>query len=405
MPAGATLVVTGKRTGRRSAASCRRCRTPTWCWRANRRTPAAAIGLAAAILYRRDPETIMGSFAADQVISPDRAFQDAVREAIHTAAAGKIVTIGIKPDPPVHRVRLHPLRRDTARPRRAERPGRGGVRGEARTRTVAQQYLSTAANMSGTRACSWRRWRCMLKHLEANQPELFAGLHGDRRGLGHPGARRGHGPGLARRCPRSPSTTRWPSLPRPPGDVADGPRILLAGTTSGTSPPSGRLNTAKEVDEVTVLGDGARVFTENASGVVVSDTKRVIALIGIKDVVMVDTPDALLVTTKEHAQRVKQPWSPQGQRRHRRPVAERDAGQMTKVTSRRRCPAHVLSRPARKSLECKCAEDFRNSTANLNVGVWASPLLAELRHFRRDLHRIRSCRTRNSSPRRSSRRD
>ena len=35
------------------------------------------------------------------------------------------------------------------------------------------------------------------------------------------------------------------------------------------------------------------------------DTKRVIALIGIKDVVIVDTPDALLVTTKEHAQRVK----------------------------------------------------------------------------------------------------
>jgi len=68
----------------------------------------------------------------------------------------------------------------------------------------------------------------------------------------------------------------------------------------------GRLNSAREVDEVTVLGVGARVFTENASGVVVSDTKRVIALIGIKDVVIVDTPDALLVTTKQHSQRVKQ---------------------------------------------------------------------------------------------------
>jgi mannose-1-phosphate guanylyltransferase len=38
---------------------------------------------------------------------------------------------------------------------------------------------------------------------------------------------------------------------------------------------------------------------------VVSDTKRVIALIGINDVVVVDTPDALLITTKEHAQQVK----------------------------------------------------------------------------------------------------
>ncbi|HSO91692.1 MAG TPA: sugar phosphate nucleotidyltransferase, partial [Arthrobacter sp.] len=60
----------------------------------------AAIGLAAAILHERDPDTIMGSFAADQVISPDELFHDAVREAIHTAAAGKIVTIGIKPTHP-----------------------------------------------------------------------------------------------------------------------------------------------------------------------------------------------------------------------------------------------------------------------------------------------------------------
>lgn len=43
---------------------------------------AAAIGLAAAILYHRDPRIIMGSFAADQVINPVEKFQDAVREAI-----------------------------------------------------------------------------------------------------------------------------------------------------------------------------------------------------------------------------------------------------------------------------------------------------------------------------------
>jgi mannose-1-phosphate guanylyltransferase len=39
--------------------------------------------------------------------------------------------------------------------------------------------------------------------------------------------------------------------------------------------------------------------------VVVTDTKRVIALIGIQDVVIVDTPDALLVTTMANSQRVK----------------------------------------------------------------------------------------------------
>src|SRR5699024_6282832 len=61
---------------------------------------AAAIGLASAVLYERDPEAIMGSFAGDQVIGPDDVFRAAVVEAIATAATGKIVTIGIKPTSP-----------------------------------------------------------------------------------------------------------------------------------------------------------------------------------------------------------------------------------------------------------------------------------------------------------------
>ena len=36
-----------------------------------------------------------------------------------------------------------------------------------------------------------------------------------------------------------------------------------------------------------------------------SQTSRVISLIGVKDIIVVDTDDALLVTTSEHAQRVK----------------------------------------------------------------------------------------------------
>jgi mannose-1-phosphate guanylyltransferase len=36
-----------------------------------------------------------------------------------------------------------------------------------------------------------------------------------------------------------------------------------------------------------------------------SDTKRVISIIGLKDVVIVDTPDALLVADRAHAQQVR----------------------------------------------------------------------------------------------------
>src|SRR5665811_780637 len=60
----------------------------------------AAIGLAAAILERRDPDAVVGSFAADHVIGAPKVFADCVREAVGVARAGYVVTIGIEPTSP-----------------------------------------------------------------------------------------------------------------------------------------------------------------------------------------------------------------------------------------------------------------------------------------------------------------
>lgn len=261
----------------------------------------AAIGLAAAILHERDPDTIMGSFAADQVISPDRLFQEAVREAIHTAAAGKIVTIGIKPTHPstgfgyirsgqdLH-VEGAPSAQDVVE--FVEKPDE----------KVAQQYVESG-NYVWNAGMFVAPVALLLKHLEANQPELFQGLQEIARAWDTPD--------------RDEVTARvWPTLPKIAIDYAVAEPAAEAGDVAvvpgsfrwddvGDFASVGRLNSAKEVDAVTVLGEGARVFTENSSGVVVTDTKRVIALIGIEDVVIVDTPDALLVTTMANSQRVK----------------------------------------------------------------------------------------------------
>lgn len=60
----------------------------------------AAIGLAAAVLCRRNPEAILGSFAADHMISGSDAFLSAVSEAVATARYDHLVTIGIAPSHP-----------------------------------------------------------------------------------------------------------------------------------------------------------------------------------------------------------------------------------------------------------------------------------------------------------------
>lgn len=261
----------------------------------------AAIGLAAAILHQRDPDAIMGSFAADHVISPDSLFQEAVREAIHTAAAGKIVTIGIKPTHPSTgfgyirsgqdlRIEGAPTAQDVVE--FVEKPDE----------TVARQYVESG-NYVWNAGMFVAPVALMLKHLEANQPGLFQGLQEIAAAWDTP--------------QRDEVTARvWPTLPKIAIDYAVAEPAAEAGDVAvvpgtfrwddvGDFASVGRLNSAREVDDVTVLGAGARVFTENSSGVVVSDTKRVIALIGIEDVVIVDTPDALLVTTKANSQRVK----------------------------------------------------------------------------------------------------
>ena len=55
-----------------------------------------------------------------------------------------------------------------------------------------------------------------------------------------------------------------------------------------------------------VLGDASLVRTIDSTGVVVPAGGRLVAVFGLPEVVVVDTPDALLVTTQARAQEVKQ---------------------------------------------------------------------------------------------------
>ena len=61
------------------------------------RDSMAAIGLAAALLERADPDAVMGSFAADHVIRDPDAFGESVEVAVAAARDGWLVTLGIEP--------------------------------------------------------------------------------------------------------------------------------------------------------------------------------------------------------------------------------------------------------------------------------------------------------------------
>ncbi len=273
---------------------------------------AAAIGLAAAILFKRDPEIIMGSFAADHIIQPIEVFQEAIREAVATAATGKVVTIGITP--------THPSTGFGYIRQGRNLKIEGAPHAHHVMEFVEKPDEKTAQAYVADGSYSWNAGMfvapvsLMLKHIEANEPALYTGLMeiADAWGTEEQEA----------------VTSRvWPTLPKIAIDyavaepaAAVGDVAVIPGTFDwddvGDFAAMARLNHAVDNESVTILGDSKRVYSDKSSGgIVVSDTNRVIALIGIDDVVVVDTPDALLITTKEHAQSVKAAvahWKSQG---------------------------------------------------------------------------------------------
>ena len=56
---------------------------------------------------------------------------------------------------------------------------------------------------------------------------------------------------------------------------------------------------------VRIVGDASLVVSSDASGLVVPAAGRTVAVVGLDDVVVVDTGDALLVTSYQRAQEVK----------------------------------------------------------------------------------------------------
>ncbi|WP_298582698.1 mannose-1-phosphate guanylyltransferase [uncultured Kocuria sp.] len=264
---------------------------------------AAAIGLACMLIERRDADAIVGSFAADHVIEPVGAFQCVVREAIAVAASGRIVTIGIPPSSPATGfgyIRAGaPLGLDDA-------PHALQVEQfvEKPDETTARAYVQSGNytwNAGMFVAPAW----LMLRHLANNEPTLHAGLAEIADAWGTP-------------AQDSVVDRVWPELPKTAIDYAVAEPAAAAGDVAmvpatftwddvGDFAAISRLNHVDPQSDprVTVLGDNSRVLADSSTGIVVSDTGRLIALIGVEDIVVVDTPDAMLVTTQEHAQRVK----------------------------------------------------------------------------------------------------
>jgi mannose-1-phosphate guanylyltransferase len=264
------------------------------------RDSCAAIGLAAALIARRDPEAIMGSFAADHLVRHPAAFHDAIRAAMAGAKQGLLMTVGIKP--------THP---ETGYGYLQCGSPIGGVVPVAEfkekpTAEVAVEYVKSGRYLWNASMFVWQV-RTFLAELERQQPKLHAGLTAIAAAWGTADQDQILG-------------QIWPELTKISVDHAVMEGAADAGlvatvpgdfgwTDVGDFDTLGHvLAEAGSTDAAgnVVIADPSSVLLRDTSGsVVVAQSGRLIATLGVRDTIIVDTPDAVLVCGRKQAQDIK----------------------------------------------------------------------------------------------------
>jgi mannose-1-phosphate guanylyltransferase len=267
------------------------------------RDSCAAIALAAAVIGRRDPEAIMGSFAADHLIADNAKFIDVLRSAMRGAEQGLLMTLGITPTRPETGYGYVQCGGPVA--------GGDDVLAveefkEKPSYEVAESYVKSGNYLWNAGMFVWRV-DTFLAELARQQPQLHGGISRIAQAWDSPSREEVIG-------------EVWPTLPRISVDYAVMEGAAAAGRV-GTVPGDfgwndvgdfhtlGEVLAADSAGNVVVgresLAKPGVLLREAENLVVVPNSGRLVAALGVRDLIIVDTPDAVLVCPRDRAQEVK----------------------------------------------------------------------------------------------------
>lgn len=264
------------------------------------RNTAPAIGLAAFLLHRHDPMAVIGMFPSDHVIADEKRYCETLQKGIEIAASGEnIVVLGIRPTRPetgygyieagsaagtALRVRRFTEKPDAAR---------------------AAQFLS-AGNFywnSGMFLWSARTLvNALHEHLPKTAPllEQIAASYGTRK----------FEPTFRRLYPKCESISVDYAILEPrsaKGEQASNIFCLPADfgwNDLGSWAALHEHHTAKSAPQDGNLISGEGIFTLNATGNYIHAPGKFVAVVGVDNLVVVETDDALLITTRDKSQDV-----------------------------------------------------------------------------------------------------
>lgn len=260
------------------------------------RGSAPAIVLATALIARREPDAIVGSFAADHEVADAAAFERAIETAIAAARQGWLVTVGLEPTRPETGFGYIERSTDIVAQTDYGTAYRSVRFVEKPDLATATAYLEAGRSLWNASMFVWRA-STLLDEVARLQPDLFAAVTRIVEAWDSPEQERV-------------TAEVWAALPESTidqGIMEHAERVAVVPANIGWS-DVGDWNNLGELIAQDDAGNRVRgdlVQVASTHCVVWSETDRLVALVGLSNVAIVDTEDALLVVNREHAQQVR----------------------------------------------------------------------------------------------------
>jgi mannose-1-phosphate guanylyltransferase len=265
------------------------------------RNTAPAIGLAAFILRRTDVDAVLGLFPSDHVIADDKRYRQVLQEGLRIAAAGEnIVVLGIQPtraETGYGYIEVGALSTGNAR-----RVRRFTEKPDAER---AAEFISAGNFFWNSGMFLWSA-RTLTNALAEHLPKTAAVLEKIADSYGT----RAFAGTLRRLYPKCENISVDYGILEPrsaKGEQASNIFCLPAGfgwNDLGSWTALHEHHTSNHPGKDGNLISAQGIFTLNASGNYVHAPGKFVAVVGVSDIVVVETDDALLVTTRENSQDV-----------------------------------------------------------------------------------------------------
>lgn len=264
------------------------------------RNTAAAVAAAALFIAERQPEATVLILAADHLINDQAAFAQAVKDACRLAAEGSLVTFGIQPDAP--------------------ETGYGYIEAEGHRvlRFVEKPDAATAKTYLETGRFLWNSGMfcfnasVMLEEMRQHCPALLDAV---RTCLTQ--SRYAEGKNFTQ-CELS--ADLFAKVPEDSIDYAvmeKSSRVAVVPCNIGWS-DIGSWSALGDLGSADAQGNRieSEVLLHDVNNCFIRSEERLVGAVGISDLIIVDTPDALLVAAKDRAQDVKHIYSELKRRGH-----------------------------------------------------------------------------------------